>query len=257
MNLILERIGQAVMKGRSVVDGGDIGLIVEYIGSEASGKVAVDAATGDIAFTHGAVGAEAADTTIGAPTLNGTIDVSDASANTFGEVVDLINQSANWRAYLVDVLRSDTSVNTLATKSATQAKVSGGITLLKDTAVTLNLSLAIKLAISTASTDAVKSSGVVSFAKELGKWSEVLRIVSNNTYGSGTSLIQVFAVNRLTGASVKVYERAGGATTVEQDLNVSDGFGRGIASNPDEYLLVRMVGSAACTGFLTVAGKTI
>lgn len=247
----------AKMRGKSVVNGGDIGMIVEYIGAQVSGKVAVDASTGDLAFTHGAVGAEAADTTVGAPTLNGTIDVSDASADTLGEVVDLINQSANWKAYLVSALRSDSANNTLITKAATQAKVDGGITLLKDTAVTLDLSIAVKLGMTTADTDAQKVSGVVSFPKEDGRWSEVLRIVSNNTFGSGTSLIQIHRVDRLTGASVKVYERAGGATTVEQDLNVSDGFGRGIASEAGEYLIVRMIGSAACSGFLTVVGKVI
>lgn len=258
MNTLLERILSARSEGRTVADSEDVGLIIEYIGAQASATVEVSA-IGDITLKHGASGAEAVDATVGAPTLNGVLDVSDAAADTFGEVVDNINNSANWRAYLVDVLRSDNANDTLATKSATQAKVAGGVTVLKDTAVALNLSVALKLGKSTADTDAKKDDAKRPvFDKEVGKWAEALRCVSKNTFASGTSTIEIHRVNRVTGVSVKAYSRAGGATTVEQDIDLSDGNGRGaIASQPDEYLLVRMKGSVACTGFLSVAGKVI
>src|SRR5512147_2393037 len=71
----------------------DIGLYVKYVGASQTGTatVAVDAATGDIAFVVNG----AADTTIGCPTATGTIDVSNAACDTMGEVLDVINKTAN------------------------------------------------------------------------------------------------------------------------------------------------------------------
>lgn len=259
-SLLAERLLNARIRGVAIADDLDTGLIVEYIGSSASGTVEVSSA-GDITFKHGAVGSEAVDSTIDSGGNDpGVIDVSDSNANTFGEVVDMINASANWKAYLVDVLRSDSSnasTGSLLEVTATQAKVDGGVALLKDTSKVLNMSVAIKFARTTADTDGAKENGVFVFAKELGKFAEVLRVISNNTFGSGTSLIRVYRINRLTGSETKVYERSGAATTVEQDLDLSDQNGRGLACEPDEYLLVRIIGSAACTGYLQVNGRVI
>lgn len=257
MTLLMERIAQASEKGFSVVDSTDVALVVKYIGSQASGKVQTTA--GAILFTHGAVGAEAADTTIGAPALNGTIDITNTTADTFGEVVDLINASANWIAYLVDVLRSDSanaSTGSLTVISATQAKVTGGLQLTKITSKVLNISKALRYA--DYPNDGFKKDGKnVKFAIEAGKWSEVLNVISTNTFVSGTSLIEIHAISRLDGTSRKIFSASGGATTVQQTLTLNDNNGRGPASNPDEYLLVRLVGSAACTGALQVIGKVI
>ena len=92
-----------------VADDGDVALKVRYVGSQPSATVAVSSA-GDITFKHGVAGAEVVDPTIDSGgDDDGVIDVSDATANTFGEVVDLINASPNWEAYLVGVLRADNS----------------------------------------------------------------------------------------------------------------------------------------------------
>lgn len=259
--LLAQRILAARMRSRTVSDDLDIGLVVKYIGAQASGTVQVDA-SGNILFKHGALASEAADTTIQVGVTAGTITVSNAAGNTFGEILDVINASANWKAYLVDTLRtdnSDASTGSLLIMAATQAKTPGGIALLKDTSKVLNMSIAIR-GLRYANDSFAKNDASVVVAGdplEAGKWSEVLRIMSNNTFGSGTSLIQIYTVNRITGVATKVYERAGAATTVEQDLNVSDNYGRGVASDPEDYALVRIIGSVACTGFLTAAGKVI
>ncbi len=256
---VQDRIAQAVMVGAQVVDDNDVALVVKYIGTQASGKVQIDS-SGNFVFIHGAVGAEVADTTIGAPTLNGTITVSDATADTFGEVVDLINASANWVAYIRDVLRADSSnasTGSLVTMASTAAKVSGGVPIYKKTSKTLNLSVALRGA--PVDADFTKdSAGRVSFPlREKGKWTELMKVISNNTFASGTSKIQVYRINRLTGAAVKIAEQAGGATTVDQTVDKSDGNGRGLACLSDEYLLVRMIGSGFLTGFLSPQAKVI
>ena len=125
----------------------DWGLIVKYVGTEASGLVLVDA-SGDITFTHGVLGSEAVDSTInsglwsGTTTSPGIIDVSDSSSMTFGEVVDLINKSPNWVAVLGGVTRTDLANDTLLVMSgsptAQQAKIDGGIKLYKDSPVGLD-----------------------------------------------------------------------------------------------------------------------
>ena len=117
----------------------DIGLYVKYVGPKQTGTatVAVDAATGDIAFVVNG----GADTSIGCPTANGTIDTSDAACDTFTEVVAVINKTTNWRAEYGAVLGSDSTNNTLITRSAAVASGPDGVALLKDTAVALNITL--------------------------------------------------------------------------------------------------------------------
>jgi hypothetical protein len=83
-----------------------IGLILKYIGTEESGLVDGNA-TGDVLLLDGDLGSEAADaqalaTNCGATA--GTYDVSEASCDTFGELMYEINStSTTWIATLVDV----------------------------------------------------------------------------------------------------------------------------------------------------------
>jgi hypothetical protein len=114
----------------------DIGMVLKYTGPQNSGTVAV-AANGDITLLHGALGAEVADATIGLPTLGSIIDVSDTTANTVAEVADHINASPNWIAIPMGLLRADSSNDTLITRTAAQAKVRGGVSLLRDTTVAI------------------------------------------------------------------------------------------------------------------------
>lgn len=87
----------------AIVADGSVPLAVKYIGDLASATVTVVAATG-ITLKHGTAGAEAVDTTIGA-SANGVVDF--ATDTTLGAVVDRINKSPNWRAEIIDGLRSD------------------------------------------------------------------------------------------------------------------------------------------------------
>jgi len=227
-------------RGRFAADDQDVGILVKYIGAQASGKVQVVVTTGNIAFTHGVLGSEAADTTVVATT--GIIVV--ATTATMGAVVDVINASPNWEAKLVDCLRADPStVAMLLTMAATQAKVTGGLKLVKDTSATLNISLAIDRSIFKG----------IEFDNAL--WiNTILSIISKNTFASGTSLIQIYSINRTNKTEVKVYERAGGATATEQVLPAS-GMQMELDSYRDDILLVRMIGSGFCTGYLCINGR--
>jgi hypothetical protein len=222
------------------VDDADTGLIVRYVGSKASASVTV-AANGDLTFKHGAAGAEAVDSTVGA---SGVIDVSDEAYNTFGEVVDAINASPNWEAYLVEALRADSSNDTLLAMSETFIVKGGEVTLYKDTSVALNIGVRIG-----------KRSNVS--GSEERSAAEIYGINSLNTYGSGTSLINVYEIDEAAKSETLIYSAAGGATTVADAKNfVVNGRGSLASSKVGTHLLVKMVGSAACTGSLTVIGAT-
>jgi hypothetical protein len=122
-------------------------LIVKYVGNDPDGgTVTVDAATGDITLKTGPVASSTADATVECPVsgaLGGAIDVSNAACDTFGEVVDAINGSANWVAVIQDGLRSDTSINTLTTLAETTAATAAGLALAGDGAVSLKLAVAL------------------------------------------------------------------------------------------------------------------
>lgn len=106
---------------------------VQYIGAEASGTVEISA-DGDWTFKHGDLSSEAVDATIDSGGNDpGVIDISDANANTLGEVAGHINGSPNWRAFLEFGLFTDSvGADTFLLKTATQAKVAAGVTIFSD-----------------------------------------------------------------------------------------------------------------------------
>lgn len=248
-SILEERILAGKKISRSVVDDQDIGLVVRYKGTQASATVEVASATGDITFKHGDLGAEAVDSTIDSGGNDaGVIDVSDATADTMGEVVDMINASPNWEAYLVDCLRTDDSRTLLLTMAATQANktvVPQGVRLYKDSSQNDNFDISV----------ALMGRAFPNGFERTEKTIEVVKgIVATNTFASGTNKIQVYEINPVTRTETKVYERAGAATTVQLSLTSTD---LTVSCDQGNYLLVRMVSSvAAATGLLTVVGET-
>lgn len=228
---------------RLVTDDTDIGLKVKYVGSEPSATVTVSDA-GDITFKHGELSSEAVDDTIKIGSNDGVIDVSNAAGNTFGEVVDHINSSPNWRAFIVDALREDNanaSTGSLLAREETTIIPNTDLELFKDSSKVLNLSVRIGVRELTGGSE------------EKGA-AEVYGITSVNTY-TGTSKIQIYEINEATNSEKLIYEVAGGATTVEQSLAfVVNGRGSLGVHKQGNHLLVRMIGSAAATGKLMVIG---
>jgi hypothetical protein len=231
-----------------VADDTDAVLKVRYVGSQASASVEVSAA-GDITFKHGAAGALAVDPTIDSGGNDaGVIDVSDANANTYGEVIDLINASPNWEAYLVGGLRADnanaSTGSILEAVAVTMTPNVTEVTLVQDTSKVLNMNIRVG-----------KRSNVTGSEEKAA--AEIYGINSLNTFSSGTSKIQVYEIDEVAKTETKIYEVAGGATTVAQALSfVTNGRGSLASSKVGNHLIVRMIGSAACTGTLAVIGAT-
>jgi len=116
----------------------DVGMYVKYVGPKQTGTATVAvAAGGDITFSVNG----GADTSLGCPTANGVIDVSDTACDTFAETIAVINKSTNWRAAYGAVLGTDSDDDRLITRTTVAASGPDGIALLKDTAVALNLTL--------------------------------------------------------------------------------------------------------------------
>lgn len=223
-----------------IADDGDVALIVKYVGAQPSYTVTVSAA-GDITFKHGVSGSEAVDSTIQIGSGAGIIDVSNAAGNTFAEVVDHINGSTNWEAYLVDALRSDSSdASTGSLLEMTETRKAKGqeLSLVKDTSKVLNISARIGSRVNLGGTEEISAA-------------EIYQINSKNTFGSGTNLIQVYEIDEVAKTETKIYELAGGATTAtDAKTFVVNGRGSLAVSKVGKHLLVRMIGSAACTGYL-------
>ena len=126
-------VARGPIAGTSSTAGDKAALYVQFVNASrlatSKATVAVSAA-GDIAFVLNG----AADTTVGCPTANGTIDVSDTACNTFVEVVNSINAAgSNWRAVIANALGTDSSNDSLATLSATDTDVTVGLPLYYDT----------------------------------------------------------------------------------------------------------------------------
>jgi len=100
-----------------------IALYVKYVGTTAGKPTVTVNATGTIEFQV----AGAADTSVECPVsgaLGGIIDTTNASCNTFGEVINAINASgSNWRAVPGALLATESADNTLVALSATDTDV--------------------------------------------------------------------------------------------------------------------------------------
>lgn len=85
---------------------GSFPIVIKYVGSLAVATVEV--ASGVIEFNHGATyGAIAVDTDTALESGGaGTVDTTAGAYDTFGELVDHLNGTSNWRAYLLDSYRS-------------------------------------------------------------------------------------------------------------------------------------------------------
>lgn len=202
-----------------------IGLLIRYVGAQISGTVTV-AADGNITFKHGALGAEANDTSIGgAADAGATIDVSEVTEDTFGEVVDLINGSANWEAVLVDVLRTHTSTDALKAKAAAQAKTNAGLQCELDTDTAKIATRLIAPEAYRKDLRTYEKQGVVdpSFPF-IGFRAALIRARSLSTFGAGTSAFKVYSeLARSPYSQITAWNIAGGATTVEKTYDFSDG----------------------------------
>lgn len=247
--------GAPVVRGIAAIST-DVAILVKYTGSSASGSVAVDAATGDLTFTSGATGSEAAEDAFECPVsgaLGGVIDVSNAACNTLGEVVDTINGNCTgctqgeWTAVLLGGLRADSSNNTLVTISATAANSPEGLGLATDGAVSFTTTQVIS-PMQELNDGYVTGRSTIVENPFANSQAVLFQLAATSTYGSGASYHQVICAdvkNKRVGASetTRTFQLAAGATTVEGKLTY-DG---GLACPTGQKMLVRTYNDTAMT----------
>jgi len=118
-----------------------VGLIVEYVGAQASCLLTTTGGN-SLASAIGAAGSEAADPNFTIGSTSGTIDMTQTTANTMQKIVNFINGLGDYRCRLVGLRYADTSTTTgyLLAVSNQQAKVPGvGYAFAVDTANALNI----------------------------------------------------------------------------------------------------------------------
>lgn len=186
-----------------------VALYLRYIGEEASGKVAIANTTGDMSFTHGDVGSEAADTTVNpAGGVAGTIDLSGEAA-TFQALAELVNASANWELIPVGYLPTDATEASGTAKivnnvSATQAKTATGMAVYFDRSASLHHSIGI-----TANGPSSEPHGF-----DAGMRNIINLLSVTLTYSSGTHLVKVYEVDDIEGTATELASFSAAATTV-------------------------------------------
>lgn len=205
----------ARVKGKAAITGaveGTPALRIKWTGSGVAATVVCTVTTGDLWFrTDGTI----PDSTVGIPTLNGLIDVSNASGNTFLEVWANINASDNWQCQLLGVLPTHVSTATLDSVAATTDVTNAeGYEFLSSTAVEYDGTdfSGVGLAISGS-----YFAGKNVWVKERNFFNTLYRITYNLTYASGVTVLNIYAVDDVTGTLVAQFPAA--ATTVEKDIH--------------------------------------
>lgn len=219
----------------------DVGMYIKYVGPQGSGTVTV-AAGGDMTLQHGVLGSEAVDTTVG---VSGVFDLSTPGTYTnFGLLVDAINQSPNWIAVLGGVLRADSTDNTLITQAEAQAKLDGGLKLLKDSTTALTIGMSI-----TKQTVDGGSNAGYQFALD-----SIRMIATNTCSGALTMLVVVYSRNEETGTDTYLDEFVYVSAT-ERIIDHNDwGGGKDgrIWGKEGESLVVQITGGTGGTVTMTV-----
>lgn len=241
--------------GFVTTDSTDIALLVQFIGTSTannSGVVAV--AAGNITFTQGAQGAEAASTEFECPISlpnGGVIDTTNAACDTVGEVADIINASTNWRAVALDSLRSD-SINTrLLAMGATRATSTDGLGLAWSTPLSFRATTAMT-PFRSMSNYLVPGTRLLKHNPYDNTRTGLYLGTATSTYGSGSSVLRFFSVkivpsrSGLTWSEVvtPIYQQAGGATTVAAPYDFRD---IGLWGKSGEKVLVRIDNTAAAS----------
>jgi len=230
---------------------GCVAMLLKYVGTENSATVAV-AAGGDMTFEVSA----AADTTVN---TTGSIDLSTpaAAVDTYGELVDIINASANWTAVLVDVLRSDLTDNTLYTQTTVQCTKAEGVPLYLDSAVAASYHAGRALLPTGMQTDIrpwiSRKSGKPLENPFAGQQIDVRWVEGYSTFAT-TGTFNIYSVkpsNRKTGGAETVttlWTESTGASTVNKQLTQFQYFG--LLGRVNEKVIVRITDTGASSTFV-------
>lgn len=218
-----------------------LGMIIEYIGPSASCLITT-ATNNSIASAVGVAGAEAADANFTIGATSGTINLTNAAADTMGELVDFINGLADYKARLVCLRRADDSdvAGALFAVTSQQAKVPGvGLGLAVDTAVCLHVSCEISAydgriysGTSKATPRRDSDAGRVAI-------NSCVRISSTLTY-TGADAFKVYEVDDVNKTEELLYTGLlSGVTGASTVAGATTFPGNGIVGRPGRKLIVR------------------
>jgi hypothetical protein len=252
--LVDEAITSARMKSEAYVistNSGTPSAVLKWTGSGVTGYVAV-AAGGDWTLYKSSGNP---DSSVGIPTSNGIIDVSDTDADTWLEVAAHLNASTNWELNLLGALPSHSTNNTLAALSATNnCSNAAGVKLYADPAVACTTGIYGGCGTAIKGGYFYKTSTNSDEVEEYDIFNSLYRITYNLTYGSGTAFIDVYEATNRTQNHIGRFSAA--ATTVEKDINF---YGNEMMRGQRGYRIVvyPVNGTAAFTaGAASCAGKS-
>ncbi len=215
--------------GGTGADDTQVAALIKFIGQTGvlrdSGLVEI-AADGNIILTSGAQGAEGADTTLECPVsgaLGGIVDVSDAACDTFAEVADIINASADWVIVLVNARRADTSDNVGLDIGPLDATKPEGFQLLFDTTVSLNTSVSLFTGdMETNMARWLTPQNTLMRNPFAGTWTALYNAHGYSTWNttSNTQIVSIVSDNLRGTETVRIlYSVAGGATGTDKDYS--------------------------------------
>ena len=224
-------------------------IVIKYIGDQSlPATVTVVSAAATIAFTVNAI----ADTTINVQATTpcgavvGTLDGTDGDCNTVGEMVDEINQSANWRAAPLDALRTDATTANIMAALVCNAKNPQGCSVPRDTngATLWHFTRALTTC---------RHAGCIfpglGFNTDRNPYKGTYTVLTNwtfrTTYGAGTSVYAIYSVvPSSTGAGETVTQLTtgtSGASNTFLNLGPANWGPVGLVGLPDAKLVVRVI----------------
>lgn len=236
-----------------------VGMVIEYVGSAESCLITT-AANNSIASAVGVLSSEAADANFTIGSTPGTIDLTNAAADTMGEVVDFINNLADYKARLICLRRADDAdtIGALVAVTSIQAKVAGGLKLAVDTSVCDHVSFSIStMGGSIAAGSASGNTGIeTDYSRRAVNF--LKRIDATLAY-TGADLFRVYEVDDEAKTDELIFQ-----TLISSTFAASTSAGTeewptpGLASRPGRRLLVRFSGATtmAITN-LSYFGQTI
>lgn len=222
----------------------------KYVGSKQSCIIKVTAAgTGDITSDVGDLGSEAADANFTIGATPGTIDVSNAAANSMQEVVEFINGLDDYESELLGALPADlTSTMLLEDATGQQAKCASGIYLYSDSSYSKHHGAVIK------ASDFLWKSGFGGSSHprvgvERGRLAVIDSVSVLATWSTGTPQWEFYPMKGMEIDSDNQLIWSFSATTgVVDTIKFQEQFGRPLICQPDHYWLVKLTNT---TNWLT------
>lgn len=237
------------------------GLIIEYVGAQVSALLTVGATS--IAVAIGAQGAEAADTNFTVGATPGTIDLTNAAADTAGELVDFINNLTDYRARLVGLRRADvlTTSGYFVAASSQQAKGNGGYAANVAVAVALHLTCELSIldgqmykGATTGTVDAKNLRRMNGIDGDFKKVSSIeLHQVDETLTYTGAAVFEVIEVDDFNQTDEVIYSSTiPGATTVAGTKSFGQLGVSGITARYGKRLLVRFRAASTLSAVTSV-----